>query len=325
MNRVKTFKIFSLVSLITILISCATRKPQHNDNISLKKAQMLRDSAYKYAYEELDIKRSTLYYDSLFTSNYVMNKDYYDGGQVAAEAGNYAKCISLWTTLLKAKNDDEYNYVYILPNQVGAQDYHDRLINAKGFARFWHHYYPNFPLDPRLSPQDSVLSKKINRMFTEDQAVRHNYMDHPTKQNDSLYMHCDAKNTKTMDSIIASRGIISSKEFGFRTGKDFAILFAHLPDSSVKKYMPLMEKTIKHKGVNNTYYALIKDKWLIYNKKEQLYGTQFHMDATTKKTIFFPIKHIGKVDKKRKEMGLGTLKYYAEHYKVLLPEGYRSK
>lgn len=320
MNRIRILKILLLLLFTTIWYSCATHKLK--GNISEVKAQMLRDSAHKYAWAELDIKKATIYYDSLFTSNYIKKKDYYNAGQVAAEVGNYAKCIYLWTKLQQVKNDDEYGYVNTLPEQVGAQEYYEKLINAKGFAKFWQRYYPNYPLDPRLSYQDSLLVKKINQMFLTDQAVRHNYQENPTKKNDSLYRSCDAVNTKIMDSIIVNRGIISPKQLGYKAGKEFVILFAHLPDSLIKRYMPQMETTLKHKGINTVWYALIKDKWLVYNKKEQLYGTQFHIDTATTKITFFPIWHIEQVDKRRKKMGLGKLQYYAEHYKVLLPENY---
>jgi hypothetical protein len=77
--------------------------------------------------------------------------------------------------------------------------------------------------------------------------------------------------------------------------------------------------------MGKTYYALIKDRSLVYEKKKQLYGTQFHFDKTAKSNRFFPIQDIENVDKQRKKVGLTKLKFYAEQNKVLLPKGYSTQ
>jgi hypothetical protein len=159
-------------------------------------------------------------------------------------------------------------------------------------------------------------------MFVTDQAVRHNYVDSPSVKNSYLWNRCDSINAKSVDSIIVSRGIISTREFGYKTASNFFILFDHLPDSLVLNRMPLVEAMLKSKGMGKTYYAMIKDRSLVYEKKEQLYGTQFHFDTTAKSNRFFPIHDIENVDKQRKKAGLTKLKFYAELYKVLLPKGY---
>lgn len=311
--------------LVTLLLwnGCAMHKAMIDaSNIDSAKAILLRDSAWKYAWVELDKKKASIYYDSLFKSKFVLKKDYYNAGQVAAELGQYAKCISLWTKMRKVNNDDEYDYTYYLPNLVDLQEYREGLIHAKGFKKLWSHYQ-EFPLDPRLSHEDAILAKKINLMFIADQTVRYDYRDSPNEKNSKLWIQCDSINAKIVDSIIVNRGIISSKEFGYKPSLDFCILFVHLPDTLLRKHMWLIEKAFKNKGITKTNYALIKDRSLVYEKKGQLYGTQLKFDTVIKKNSFFPIWHVERVDKRRKKVGLTELKYYAEQFKALLPKGYK--
>lgn len=321
LNKTQALKILTLL-LTTIICSCNTTY-KVNLSITIEKAQILRDSARKYAMAVLNPKKANLYYDSLFMSVYVKKEDYYDAGQVAAEIGEYTKCIVMWSKMRKVKNDDEYDYVKYLPNMVNpGYDYYEGLIHTKGFKKLWSHY-PNYPLVHRLSSQDSALAKKIELMFKADQKVRHNYIDSPTVKNNYLLTLYDIADAKSVDSIIINRGIITTKEFGNLISRDFCILFDHLPDSLLLKRMPLIEAAFRRGGIAESNYTLIKDRSLVFAKKEQLYGTQFSLDTNAKKNIFFPIRRIARVDQRRKKMGLGKLKYYAEHYNVLLPENYR--
>jgi hypothetical protein len=311
-----------MLVLLTIIVftGCTTHKVI--SNISLEKARILRDSARKYAMAVLNPQKAGLYYDSLFMSAYVKKEDYWNAGQNAAELGEYTKCVAIWSKMRKVKNDDEYDYANSLPNMVNPlYDYYEGLIHTKRFKKLWSHY-PNYPLVHRLSSQDSALAKKIELMFKADQKVRHNYIDSPTVKNSYLWALYDRADAKSVDSIIINRGFITTKEFGNLTSRDFCILFDHLPDSLLLKRMPLIEAAFKRGGIAETNYTLIKDRSLVFAKKEQLYGTQFSLDTNTKKNIFFPIWRIERIDKRRKKMGLGKLKYYAEHYKVLLPKDY---
>lgn len=86
-----------------------------------------------------------------------------------------------------------------------------------------------------------------------------------------------------------NKGIITTKEFGNFISFDFCILFVHLPEALLLQRIPLIEAAFKNNGIAKGNYTLIKDRSLVFAKKEQLYGTQFHLDTNIKKNIFFPI------------------------------------
>jgi len=311
-----------LITSVTVIALNGCRTDKTIGNITETHAKTLRDSANKYAWACLDVKKAAVYYDSLFASKYLIKRDYYDAGQVYAEVGNYSKGISIWTKMRKVKNDDEFDYAYFLPDLVGRQFfYYEGHIKARGFKKLWSHY-KEYPLDPRLSHTDSLLVKQINQMFIADQTVRINYRNNKTPQNAYLWKRCDSLNWITMDSIIVNRGIITTKKFGYKPSKDFSILFAHLTDSLLKKNMPLITDAYKAGGICKMYFALIADKYSLYDQGHQIYGTQFGPDNATNKNKIFPIAKIKRVDKRRKEMGLPSLASYAEKNNAKLPDDY---
>lgn len=311
-----------VLSLAAAFGGCAAHKDV--SHISAAKARVLRDSAYANAWACRNVQKASLYYDTLFTSSYLIKQDYWVAGQVAAELAQYSKAIAIWSKMRKVKNDDEYDYSDDLPDMINpGYDYYEGLIHTRGFKKLWSHYKKKYPLLHRLSPRDSALTKKLSSMYKEDQKVRRNYFDSPTAKNNYLWTQCDKANEKCVDSIIVNRGIITTKKFGYLPSRDFCILFDHLPDSLLEKYMPMIETAFKRGGIAKMLYALIKDRSLVFAKKKQIYGTQFHPDTNTKKNVFFPIRKIASVDKRRDKMGLGKLKYYASDHKVLLPKDYK--
>lgn len=314
-------KTFITLLLLVVVTGCTTHKAINN--ISREEASRLRDSAYKYAMGRTIIdKKADPYYDTLFRSKYLTKADYWFAGRVAADVGNYTKSIGIWTKMQKVKNDDEYDYAADLPLQINPSfGFYEGLIHTKGFKKLWSHY-PNYPLVHNLSDQDSALAKKIKLLYGLDQRVRHRSIDSPSVQNSRLWTVRDSINAISVDSILMNRGVITTKEFGTFISFDFCIMFDHLPEALLIRRMPLIEAAYKSRGISKSNYTLIKDRSLVFAKKQQIYGTQFHLDTNTKKNIFFPITRIAKVDKRRKKMGLGKLKFYGKSHKVLLPEGY---
>lgn len=156
----------STLILLTIIVFTGCKMHKPINNISREKAQTLRDSAYKYAIGHPIIEeKADPYYDTLFKSKYLTKADYWFAGRVAADVGNYKKCIAIWSKMWKVKNDDEYDYAAELPGQINpAYGWYEGLIHTKGFKKLWRHY-PDYPLVHNLSDQDSALAKKIKLMY----------------------------------------------------------------------------------------------------------------------------------------------------------------
>ncbi len=314
----------SKLILIIAIVFAGCKAHKTAVKISPEKARILRDSAYKYAMGHPIIhEKADPYYDTLFKSKYLTKADYWFAGRVAVEVGNYKKAIAIWSKMQKVRNDDEFDYAAELPGQINpAYEWYEELVHTKGFKKLWRRY-PDYPLVHNLSDQDSALARKIKLIYSLDQRVRHRYIDSPSVQNGRLWTVRDSLNAISVDSILINKGVITTKEFDNFISFDFCILYDHLPEKILLQRMPLIEVAYKKHGIGKRNYALIKDRSLIFAKKKQLYGTQFHLDSSIKKNVFFPITKIGKIDKRRQKMGLGRLKFYAKNYKVSIPEGYK--
>lgn len=76
-----------------------------------------------------------------------------------------------------------------------------------------------------------------------------------------------------------------------------------------KKYFPLLEASAKRGEASLGHVALMQDRILVSEGKEQLYGTQFHA-FNGEKFRLYPIVDPKNVNKRRAQMGLGTLEEY---------------
>jgi hypothetical protein len=86
-----------------------------------------------------------------------------------------------------------------------------------------------------------------------------------------------------------------------------------------KRCLALLEKAVKAGDASARDLAYLTDRVLVGEGKKQVYGTQFR--AVGGKLEPSPIEDEANVDRRRKEVGLGTL----AEYKKALAETYRKK
>ena len=71
--------------------------------------------------------------------------------------------------------------------------------------------------------------------------------------------------------------------------------------------------------VSRANLAYLTDRVHVNEDKEQIYGTQFHM--VDGKNVPRPIADAANVDKRRNDVGLGTLSEYARRMRQLAERG----
>jgi len=156
------------------------------------------------------------------------------------------------------------------------------------------------------------ISKKIIEMAKKDQEIR------MSKDIDFEKMEkIDAENRKEIKSIVDEYGLVSISKFGKEASYFAWLLIQHLTTEELdfmEDYIKLMEDNKKDIDIRN--YAYLKDRILVYKNKPQIYGTQ----TISKDNIlnFQPIENISNVDTYREEVGLNTLKEYADDMKEML-------
>lgn len=87
-----------------------------------------------------------------------------------------------------------------------------------------------------------------------------------------------------------------------------ALIINHTSYEIRAQYFPLLEEAFKKGEAQPLRYAKMRDRLLVEEGKEQLYGTQWKFDNSKK--IPYPIEKPEEVDKRRAEIGLGPLSIY---------------
>jgi hypothetical protein len=175
---------------------------------------------------------------------------------------------------------------------------------------------------------NNTLKHELDSMYVLDQKYRElvsikldsNKVDsltklyHISKGNLSNYLwklqtDADSSNTKRVEEIIRQYGYPGKSVVGAPTNEAVFYIIQH--STKIDKYLPLVEQAANKKELPFRLYAMMKDRSLMYNKKEQIWGTQAKgMNVVNKQTgknewkfFIWPIMDAKNVNKRRKEAG----------------------
>ncbi len=157
------------------------------------------------------------------------------------------------------------------------------------------------------------IINKILKMAEKEQSLRMKYLKTNSEEDFQMVKDVDKINREEFKKIFKEIGYISSKY-----GKDVQLaaflIVQHMPKddtSFMKQYLSLMKDDLKN--INPLNYAQLVDRVRTYEGKNQLYGTQFTSIEGKKGTYkLHKIYNSKGVDRRRKEIGLETLKEYLE-------------
>ena len=159
------------------------------------------------------------------------------------------------------------------------------------------------------------LANEINRMVEIDQKRRKEIKDWSALSNEEYKKieDMDHKHTKRLKEIIREHGLITISKFGADTSYNAWLLVQHAGEEELdfmKKYLSLIEKD--RDDIDKRNYAYLVDRIRIFEKKPQLYGTQYKMNEETGKWECYEIEDNSNVDKRRAEVGLESLQSYLD-------------
>jgi hypothetical protein len=125
----------------------------------------------------------------------------------------------------------------------------------------------------------------------------------------SLQSKVDSTNLKRIEQIIQQYGYPGKSLVDTPTNE--AVFYVLQHSNVIDKYLPLVEKAAKAKELPFYLYAMMKDRSLMYNKQEQIWGSQARgqsiMNKSTRQNEFkffiWPIADPQNVNKRRKEAG----------------------
>lgn len=158
------------------------------------------------------------------------------------------------------------------------------------------------------------LAKEIFKMVKIDQDFRKKFVAGKIKKWDE---HIDRKHTKRLKEIVKRHGWPTVSRVGRNASGGAWLIVQHAVHDRwfQKKALALMKKAyaMNKKDIIPKNIAYLIDRIRIYEKKPQLFGTQFRKN---KKGKFepFPIRDKKNVNKRRKKYGMPT---FAENQRLI--------
>lgn len=159
------------------------------------------------------------------------------------------------------------------------------------------------------------IARKINKMAEEDQDIRKEILiNEPFPKSIIKRLgEIDTKTSNFMKEIVSLIGLPTISKVGEKASNNAWLLVQHSPDMKFqKRYLRLLKKNIS--DVKKANIAYLDDRLLVSEGKQQLYGTQLQKNKGTGEWEFCEIKDRANVNKRRKEMGLGSLEEYMKDF-----------
>jgi hypothetical protein len=115
-------------------------------------------------------------------------------------------------------------------------------------------------------------------------------------------------------NLLDTKGWLGPEEVGKKGSSAIFLVIQHADPNTQQKYLPVMREAVKKGNAQSQDLALLEDRVLTGQGKEQLYGSQVRFNREKNTNEFFPIKDEINVNKRRAEMGLGPLEEYAKFF-----------
>lgn len=131
----------------------------------------------------------------------------------------------------------------------------------------------------------------------------------------------DSINLIKIKNIIDTHGWLGPDDVGKQGSQTIFLVIQHADSLTQVTYFPIMKEAVKKGKARPQDLALLEDRILTNQGKEQEYGSQVRTNEAGKYE-FFPIKDEPNVNKRRASVGLQPLEEYAKFFdiKYVLPK-----
>ena len=172
--------------------------------------------------------------------------------------------------------------------------------------------FPQQILAQTLMDTSAIISE-LAYILERDQKTR------TGKDSAGFMRYIDSCNLVQIEKIIAEHGWLGMSVVGPSGNNTFFFVIQHSDLATQLKYFPLLEASVKKGESKLSHLALMKDRILMRQGKNQIYGSQVVFNKAGEQ-VFYPIEDEKNVNKRRAEMGMTTLEEYAKlfgmEYKV---------
>lgn len=189
---------------------------------------------------------------------------------------------------------------------------------------------------------DKQLVTILDTIFQEDQTYRKQIMEVEKKygrNSEEMKAHWEFINEKDSVNLTKIKGILDERGWlgpdivGQQGSTTLFLVIQHADLKTQEKYLPMMREAAKKGNARPEHLALLEDRVAIGKGERQIYGSQVGRDQQSGEYYLLPMIDPDNVDKRRSEVGLGSIQDYisrwgmtwnVEDYKKKLP-GYEAK
>lgn len=299
-------------------------------NIGLMQSQSYKEFVVKGddCYKAKDYKGSVGYYEKAFKIEHKSSSDLYNGACAAALNNDDDKAFK-WLDLAI---DNGYENIAHIKTDNDLESLHNKKEWTKTIDKL------QKQMDISSANYDKPLQKELLEIYTEDQGIRGDFMkiykdpNSDKKKIDSigkLMRKKDSINLIKVIKILDEKGWVGKDVVGAQANQTLFLVIQHSDLKYQQKYLPMMREAVKKGNANPGNLAYLEDRVALREGRRQIYGSQSSKNKTTNKLYISPMIDPDNVDKRRAEVGLGTMAEYAakmniewnlEAYKKELPE-----
>ncbi len=260
----------------------------------------------------------------------------------------------------KGTINDRYNAAcsWALANQIDSSFYHlFRLARKAGYSNLKHlvadtdlnslhddaRWKELYDLVKKNKDAEEVNLEKplvaiLDTIYQEDQKYRvesdeiekkYGWDSPQMKDIMKIIIQKDSINRLKVMKILDERGWLGADVIGRQGNSTLFLVIQHSDLEVQKKYLPMMREAVTKNKASSSSLALLEDRVALRQGKKQIYGSQIGRKPNGGEYYVSPLEDPDNVDKRRAEVGLGTLESYVsywnikwdvEAYKKMLPE-----
>lgn len=276
-------------------------------------------------YETKDYQMSTDLYNKAFKIESENPNHLYNGACASSLAGNTKKAFK-WLNLSIEKG---WTNIKHLNSDTDLEDLHSKKEWRKTIEKL------EKKLELIEANYDKPLQTELLTILDEDQKYRiqiHETLKkfaQDSKEMQDLWkitLQNDSINLLKVKKILNEKGWVGKDKVGAEANSALFLVIQHSDLETQKKYLPMMKEAVTKGNADSGSLALLIDRIEIREGRKQIYGSQIGTNPNTKTQYVLPLIDPDNVNKRRAEVGLGSISDYVKNWNLIWDvEKYKSE
>ena len=267
-------------------------------------------------YETKDYKMSTDLYDKAFKIESKNPSHLYNGACASSLAGNTKKAFK-W---LHLSIENGWTNLKHLNSDTDLENLHSKKEWGKIIEKL------EKKLELIEANYDKPLQTELIKILDEDQKYRMQLNESQKKfAQDSkemqdlwkIIIQKDSINLIKVKKILDEKGWVGKDKVGAQANSALFLVIQHSDLETQKKYLPMMKEAVTKGNANPGSLALLIDRIEIREGRKQIYGSQIGSYPNTNTQYILPLIDPDNVDKRRTEVGLGSISDYIKNWNLI--------